>query len=202
VLYNNGIVHRDIKPENILIHNGDFKIADFGLSKKVEDMEIIANMSAKGTPLYMAPEIHVEKEGSSKVDVFSLGVVLYKMAFNGQYPFFDQNRKYRSVNEYFKELLVRKLVIPAQHKRSPVLVSLIEKMLIKDKEKRISWKEIFEMEEIKNAIRFERKKELAPMDELNRSLMIVNKSQTQVHLVREPQGQGESNESDECSIIL
>jgi serine/threonine protein kinase len=55
VLYNNGIVHRDIKPENILIHNGDFKIADFGLSKKVEDMEIIGNMSAKGTPLYMAP---------------------------------------------------------------------------------------------------------------------------------------------------
>jgi serine/threonine protein kinase len=55
VLYNNGIVHRDIKPENILIHNGDFKIADFGLSKKVEDMEIIENMSAKGTPLYMAP---------------------------------------------------------------------------------------------------------------------------------------------------
>jgi hypothetical protein len=65
--------------------------------------------------------------------VFSLGVVLYKMAFNGQYPFFDQNRKYRSVNEYFKELLVRKLVIPLGYKRSQALINLIEKMLIKDK---------------------------------------------------------------------
>lgn len=89
-------------------------------------------MSAKGTPLYMAPEIHFEKEGSSKVDVFSLGVVIYKMAFNGQYPFFDQSRKYRSVNEYFKELNLRKLVIP-KNNRSETLVNLIEKMLTKDK---------------------------------------------------------------------
>ena len=49
------------------------------------------------------------------------------------------------------------------------------------------------MEEIKNAIRFERKKELAPMDELYRSLMIVNKSQTQVHIVQSPPSQAESS---------
>lgn len=55
MLYENGVVHRDIKPENILIHNGDFKIADFGLAKNVDDLEIVGNMSAKGTPLYMAP---------------------------------------------------------------------------------------------------------------------------------------------------
>ena len=55
MLFDNEVVHRDIKPENILIHNGDFKIADFGLSKSVQNTEIIENMSAKGTPLYMAP---------------------------------------------------------------------------------------------------------------------------------------------------
>ena len=32
-----GIVHRDLKPENILIHNGVFKISDFGFSKSVEN---------------------------------------------------------------------------------------------------------------------------------------------------------------------
>jgi len=37
----------------------------------------------------MAPELPHEKEGNSKIDVFSLGVVVYKMAFNGKYPFFD-----------------------------------------------------------------------------------------------------------------
>jgi hypothetical protein len=55
------------------------------------------------------------------------------MAFNGQYPFFDQGRKYRNVNEYFKELMIKKLTIPS-NKRSNSLVSLIEKMLIKDKD--------------------------------------------------------------------
>lgn len=35
VLYNNNMVHRDIKPENILMHNGNFKLADFGLAKTI-----------------------------------------------------------------------------------------------------------------------------------------------------------------------
>jgi serine/threonine protein kinase len=39
------------------------------------------------------------------------------MAFKGEYPFFDQGRKYRSISEYFKELKVRKLIIP-QNNRS------------------------------------------------------------------------------------
>ena len=46
------------------------------------------------------------------MDIFSLGVVLYKMAFEGKYPFFDQNRKYRSINDYFKELMISKLKFP------------------------------------------------------------------------------------------
>ena len=37
----------------------------------------------KGTPLYMAPELKFEESGSSKVDVFSLGIVLYRLAFCG-----------------------------------------------------------------------------------------------------------------------
>jgi serine/threonine protein kinase len=55
VLYDHNIIHRDIKPENILIHNGDFKIADFGLSKAVNHPEADLRMSLKGTPTYMAP---------------------------------------------------------------------------------------------------------------------------------------------------
>jgi len=37
VLYEKFIIHRDIKPENILLHNGIFKIADFGLSTTLTD---------------------------------------------------------------------------------------------------------------------------------------------------------------------
>ena len=54
VLYDNKIIHRDIKPENILIHNGVFKIADFGLAKKMSNHEDLS-ISMKGTPVYMAP---------------------------------------------------------------------------------------------------------------------------------------------------
>lgn len=60
VLYDRSIVHRDIKPENILIHNGNFKISDFGLAKAIQDVETIQNISSKGTPIYMAPELHFE----------------------------------------------------------------------------------------------------------------------------------------------
>lgn len=55
MLYDNLLVHRDIKPENILIHNGEFKIADFGLSKLITHPEALHNFSVKGTPIYMAP---------------------------------------------------------------------------------------------------------------------------------------------------
>lgn len=55
VLYDTHLVHRDIKPENILIHNGKFKIADFGLSRKIDHHNLTQNLSVKGTPLYIAP---------------------------------------------------------------------------------------------------------------------------------------------------
>ena len=57
VLYDLHVIHRDLKPDNILIHNGKYKIADFGLVRKVNHHNITQNLSTKGTPLYMAPEL-------------------------------------------------------------------------------------------------------------------------------------------------
>ena len=54
------------------------------------------------------------------------------MAFGGKFPFYDEGRKYRSVNEYFKELKLRKLMIPKGFDRSAELIDLIERMLSKD----------------------------------------------------------------------
>ena len=58
VLYDSHLIHRDIKPDNILIHNGVVKIADFGFVKKVNHHRIVQNISSKGTPVYMAPELN------------------------------------------------------------------------------------------------------------------------------------------------
>jgi len=48
-----GIVHRDLKPENILLHNGVFKITDFGFAKCVDNFSRGMLQSLLGTPLYM-----------------------------------------------------------------------------------------------------------------------------------------------------
>ena len=59
-LHNNGIMHRDIKGANILVENtGLVKLADFGASKKIEDLVTIGSgaNSVKGTPYWMAPEV-------------------------------------------------------------------------------------------------------------------------------------------------
>ena len=54
-LIKNGIIHRDLKPANILIHQGIFKLADFGFAKCVDNFRKDMCESLVGTPLYMSP---------------------------------------------------------------------------------------------------------------------------------------------------
>lgn len=49
----------------------------------------------------MAPEITDDKGGNSKIDVFSLGCVVYQLAYDGDQPFYDSAKKYRNMYDYF-----------------------------------------------------------------------------------------------------
>ncbi|KAJ7241971.1 hypothetical protein C8J57DRAFT_1726395 [Mycena rebaudengoi] len=76
-----GIVHHDLKPENLLFRTpaeeADIMIADFGLSRIMEEEKLSMLTEICGTPGYMAPEIFLKTGHSKPVDVWAMGVVTY-----------------------------------------------------------------------------------------------------------------------------
>ena len=107
-------MHRDIKPDNILIHNGNLKIADFGFCKPLENANELAQ-TMLGSPIYMAPEVIKGEIYTMKADIWSIGVVLYKMLF-GKCPF-----ESKSIAKLIKMLEDEDVVIPDFPKISPTL---------------------------------------------------------------------------------
>lgn len=80
------IIHRDIKEANIFVSaNNTYKLGDFSVSK---DISNATHAGTKvGTLNYMPPEIMFCKEYGNNVDIYSLGLVLYKLLNNGRMPF-------------------------------------------------------------------------------------------------------------------
>ena len=114
-----GIIHRDIKPDNIFISDtGAFKLGDFGVARKLENTS--GYMSKKGTYNYMAPEVYRGEKYGPRCDIYSLGLVMYRLLNNGRLPFLPAAPKMITPNDRETSLVRRmsgvakiKLQIPA-----------------------------------------------------------------------------------------
>ncbi|WWC64614.1 uncharacterized protein I303_107225 [Kwoniella dejecticola CBS 10117] len=98
-LHDQGIVHRDLKPENILFKNkeegADLMLADFGLSKVLDEDNFSILTTTCGTPGYMAPEIFKKAGHGKPVDIWAIGVITYFLLCG--YTPFDRDSQYEEM---------------------------------------------------------------------------------------------------------
>jgi eukaryotic-like serine/threonine-protein kinase len=92
-----GVVHRDIKPDNIFLVGpfGDpshVKVLDFGMARLAGEGHDESSMSILGTVHYMAPEQILVEPVDERTDIYSLGVLLFRMV-TGHLPFETADKK-------------------------------------------------------------------------------------------------------------
>ena len=143
-IHSNNIIHRDIKPENLVLEkNGYLRVTDFGIAKKN-----IPNPNNKietsGTPGYMSPEVMKSMKHSFCADFFAVGVMGYEF-MKGERPYKGKNRK-----EIKEEIIKRQAKINFEELNenwTKESIDFINKLLIREPENRIGYKNINELKE-------------------------------------------------------
>ena len=133
-----GIVHRDLKPENIMFQRPynfkSLKIIDLGACKVLSYGQ--KTKESIGTNGYISPEIYLNDEYSFKVDIWSLGVILYLLITGGLLPFDDADLDTLNLA---KKVCYLQQEYPGEYfgNKSKRLITLLDKMLEKNEKKRI-----------------------------------------------------------------
>lgn len=100
------MIHRDIKPANVMLDNDSGKalLTDFGIVKLAgnQSLAYTATGAMIGTPAYMSPEQALGQPGDERLDIYSLGVMIFQMV-TGQLPF-DADTPLAVVMKHVNEL--------------------------------------------------------------------------------------------------
>ena len=134
-IHENKIIHMDIKQQNILIDkNLEIKIIDFSVSlsyEKIKSHEKI-KLPLAGTNPFMSPEVlskaQIDIEDASKIDMFSLGVMLYNLSI-GDFPYKLKNDYKKNFDDIFEKIKRNELEFPEDKVKSRRYSNLFIKFL-------------------------------------------------------------------------
>lgn len=131
------LIHRDIKPGNVFVDSmGHFKLGDFGVARTAE--KTISNMSKQGTENYMAPEVYYGRKYGANVDIYSLGMMLYRLMNKNRLPFYPLPPAFPKFSEK-EDALLRRLkgeTLPVPCDASEEFATIILKACEADPDKR------------------------------------------------------------------
>ena len=140
IVHSQGVVHRDIKPDNLLLTDDNvLKIVDFGVSEMFEKPDNMRTAKPAGSPAFLPPELCVARHGDvsgKAADIWSMGVSLYCLYY-GRLPF-ERN----GVLEMYEAIKTETPQLPADE--DPQFVDLMNRLLEKDPEKRITMTQLRE----------------------------------------------------------
>ena len=142
-LHDHNISHRDIKSANIFVDEGDkIVIGDFGICKIFNPNEKLTNTNI-GTPCYMSPECIGQEEYCKKIDIWSLGCVLFEiMTFYIPFTAKDIQMLKKKINK------LQFTVDITKSKYSKSLINLVKKLLICNAKDRPTIDDILKLEEV------------------------------------------------------
>merc|ERR1719219_1966932 len=159
-VHNQDVIHRDLKPSNIFFANdGTIKIGDFGLATAGNNPEDLSDIQTNnndnhpgdeendghteevGTELYMSPEQIAKNPYNNKVDIYSLGLILFELLV----PFSTQMERIHTLTK------LRQLEFPAKFQETPEY-NLVKKMLDHDPNERPEATEILDIEFLSQAL--------------------------------------------------
>ena len=138
------IIHMDIKQQNILIdENLTIKITDFSVSQSYEFVKDGGKFTLPlaGTSLYMSPEVlskcEIDVEDCNKIDMFSLGTLLYNSAF-GEFPYQLEYTDRKNFKGIYDKITQKNLVFPITKSYSFLFKNFLRGLLNKNIKQRYS----------------------------------------------------------------